>query len=351
MHCFLPDRAAVHPDVAGAPPLGELGPGDPAVVAAWPRLQAGLGALFGTARRIMIDPLPPSAWFDAVLRTGVTKRVLVLVGGRAGERFARDAEACGKEVVRLHVRPGHALDADTARQFLDGPAFDAVLIPHVEPGTGLLQPLHELSRVWRSESCVVIADVTHSLGAVPLAIDGAGIDVAVGASHLALGLPPGLSFCTASERLLARVREATARGWALDLLRHVAAAERGRPLHMPAASLMGALLRQLDRIDAAGGLAVRADRHAALRRRVDEWAAARGIELLAPEGERAPMLSVVSTAGRSATGLIEALYQRGMAVSLPLDDASDGAIAFGHMADTEPEALDALLAEIDAAWA
>jgi len=348
MFFFLPDRANVHPDLAGAPPLGELGPGDPAVVAAWPRLQAGLGALFGTRRRVMIDPLPPSAWFDAVLRTGVTRRVLVLVGGRAGERFARDAEACGKEAVRLHVPPGQALTPEVARQFLDGPAFDAVLVPHVEPGTGLLQPLAELSRVWRSESCIVIADVTHSLGALPLAVDDAGIDFAVGASQLALGLSPGLSFAVASERLLSRVRGVSARGWALDLLRHAAAAERGRPLHLPAAALMGALLRQLERIEHGGGIAARAAHHASLRARVDAWAADRGIELLAPPGQRAPMLSVMRSDGRSATALIASLAERNVAVSTPLDDASDTAVAFGHMADLEPAELDTLLQSIDA---
>lgn len=351
MFYFLPDRANVHPDLLAAPPLGELGPGDPAVVAAWPRLQAGLGALFGTRRRIMIDPLPPSAWFDAVLRSGVTKRVLVLVGGRAGERFARDVEACGKEAVRLHVRPGQALDPHVARQFLDGPPFDAVLVPHVEPGAGMLQPLADLSRVWRSESCIVIADVTHSLGALPLAVDDAGIDFAVGASHLALGLPPGLSFATASDRLLDRVRHATARGWALDLLRHAAAAERGRPLHLPSAALMGALSHQLTRIEAGGGIAARAARHAALRATVDDWASARAVELLAPPGQRAPMLSVMQTGGRSAAGLVEALQARGLAVSTPLDDASDGAIAFGHMADIEPMTLATLLQQIDAVLA
>ena len=348
MRYFLPDRAAVHPDVAHAAPLGELGPGDPAVVAAWPGLQAGLGALFGTTQRVMVDPLPPSAWFDAVLRTGVLRRVLVVVAGRAGERFARAAEACGKEVVRLHVPPGRVLDADIAGQFRDGPPFDAVLLPHVEPGTGLMLPLAELARTWRSESCVVIADLTHSLGAVPIDMDASGIDAAVGASHLALGLPPGLSFAVAGERLLARARALPARGWALDLLRHAAAAERGRPLHVPWSRLLGALWRQLQRIAAAGGLAMRAARHAAFRQRMDAWAAERGIELLAPPGWRAPTLSVLRTGGWSAAVMIEALRERGIAVTTPLDDASDEAIALGHMADLTPDELELLLQALDA---
>jgi aspartate aminotransferase-like enzyme len=351
MRYYLPDRANVHPDLAAAAPLGELGPGDPAVVSSWPRLQAGLGALFGTRRGVMIDPLPPSAWFDAVLRTGVMQRVLVLVTGPAGERFARDAEACGKDAVRLHVSPGRALEPEVARQFLDGPPFDAVLIPHVDPSSGLLEPLESLARVWRSESCIVIADVTHSLGAVALDIDTAGVDFAVGASHLSLGLPPGLSFATASERLLARVREQGARGWALDLLRHSAAAERGRPLHLPAATLMGALLRQLERIDAAGGVVARAERHRVLRRHVDAWAEARGLELAAPVRQRAPMLSVLRTGERSAAAIIEALHERGAAVTTPLDDRSDRAIAFGHMADLEIGDLDLLLPLLDEALA
>jgi alanine-glyoxylate transaminase/serine-glyoxylate transaminase/serine-pyruvate transaminase len=343
MRHFLPDRADVHRDLTATEPLGELGPGDPAVVAAWPGLQAGLGALFGTRGRVLIDPLPPSAWFDAVLRTGVRRRVLVLVTGPVGERFARAAEACGKEAVRLHVPPGRALEPDVARQFLDGPPFDAVLVPHVEPGSGLLEPLAELARVWRSDSCVIIADVTYSMGAVTLDIDRAGVDFAVGASHLALGLPPGLSFVTASDRLLERVRETGARGWALDLLRHSAASERGRPLHLPAPELLGALRWQLGRIDASGGPAARAARHGAMRRHVDAWAEACGLELAAPPAQRAPMLSVLRTGERSAAGIIERLHEQGVAIATPLDDRTDRAIAFGHMADLDVGDLDVLL--------
>jgi len=55
------------------------------------------------------------------------------------------------------------------------------------------------------------------------------------------------------------------------------------------------------------------------------------------------MLSVLRTGERSAAALIEALHERGVAVATPLDDRSDRAIAFGHMADLELDELDVLL--------
>jgi alanine-glyoxylate transaminase/serine-glyoxylate transaminase/serine-pyruvate transaminase len=302
--------------------------------------------LFGTSRPVLVDALPASAWLDGVLRTAVLHRVLVLVTGTGGERLARAAEGCGKEAVRLHVAAGRALEAEVARQFLDGPPFDAVLIPHVEPGTGVLEPLAELAATWRSDGCLVLADVGYTLGAMPLAVDAWGLDAAWAPSHLALGLSPGLSCAVLSDRLLARVRGAPARGWALDLLRHVAAAERGRPLHAPPPAAMGELLALLDRLGDTGALAARSARHAALRAEVDVWAARRGVSLRASEGRRAPTLSVLRVAPRSAAQVLGAMRERGFALGRPLDDGGDAEVALGHMGDLDPAelamALDAL---------
>lgn len=348
---LLPDRAGVHPSLAAAPPLGEYGPGDASLTATWPALQAGLRLLFGTTRPVLLDALPVAAWLDAVLRTGVHHRVLVLVTGAAGERLARAVEACGKDAVRLHVPAGRALEADVARRFLDGPPFDAVLIPHVEAGTGVLEPLAELAATWRSDDCLVLADVSYTLGALPLAVDAWQLDAAFAPSHLGLGLSAGLSFCVASDRLLARVRAAPARGWALDLLRHVAAAERGRPLHAPPPAALGELLALVERLGVAESLSARVARHEALRGEVDAWAARRGLPLLAAAGRRAPTLSVMRVAPRRATDLVGAMRARGQLLGRPLDDRDDVDVAIGHMGDLAPgelaEALVVLAALLD----
>jgi alanine-glyoxylate transaminase/serine-glyoxylate transaminase/serine-pyruvate transaminase len=212
----------------------------------------------------------------------------------------------------------------------------------------VLEPLAELAQVWRSDRCVVIADVSHTLGAIPILADAWGLDAAFGSSHLALGLPPGLSFAVTSPRLLDRLRVQPGRGWALDLLRHAAAAERGRALHAPNPQLMGALLAQLGRIEAAGGPETLFERHVAHRARVDAWAARIGANVVAAAGRRAPTLTLVAPGHRRAGAVLHEMRLRGFTLATPLDDSSDGAVAFGHMGDLAPASLDAMLDALEA---
>ncbi len=350
LRAFLPGPCAVRPALRDAPPLAPLGAGDPSLPAAFARLQPGLRALFGTARDVVVDGLPGSALLEAAIRSGVRKRVLVVSGGHFGGRLARAATSCGREVVELNVAAGRPLDAALARRFLDGPPVDAVLVSHAESGTGLLAPVAELCAVWRERhDCLVLLDAVATFGGAPLAVDAWGVDFAYGTSHLALGLPPGLSFAVLGPRFLERALHLADRGWALDLLRHQEAARRGRTLHTPPAPLLGMLDAQLAAIAAAGGAEARWARHAALAARVAEWVAARPpLALVAPEGHRAPTLSVVRLPeGRRAMEVVAAMTARGFAVAAAFGDLADRALAIGHMGDLTLPELDAMLAALD----
>ena len=61
-----------------------------------------------------------------------------------------------------------------------------MLLTHSETSTGVIQPIEELARVANEAGALVVVDVVSSLGAVPFAFDGWGVDVAVGGSQKAL---------------------------------------------------------------------------------------------------------------------------------------------------------------------
>jgi aspartate aminotransferase-like enzyme len=340
-HAALAD---VHPEVWQVlREVNEDQPGDlPAVLA---RASLRLRGLFRTAEPVLTLPGPVAVLREIGLRAAVEHRVLVVVSGPDGEALAVAAEALGKEVIRVVVRAGQALEAAHLARFLNGPEVDTVALAHADLGTGSLAPLPELARVVRARrDLLLFVDATGSLGASPLETDQWGLDFVVGASEGPIGLPPGLAFACASPRLLARARLQAGRGVHLDLVSHHGAASRGQVLGPVPGALARALDRQLERILDREGLERRWARHAALAVTVDAWVARRsGMRLLAGTERRAHALSCVELEdGQSSAAVALALAEEGWYLT-PAQATEPQRLRIGHMGDMEPAQLEGLL--------
>ncbi len=347
---FLPGPTDVHPEVLEAtlqPYYFGFAEKMQALMAA---LQPGLRRLFGTSQTVVIAVSAASGLMEAAIRNGVRRRVLCVCGGYFGEMFARIAEGCGKEVLRLTVHPGQVLEPDQLAQFLDGPEVDAVTLVHSESSTGALAPLPELARVIRARPDVMIlVDGVTSIGAMPVEMDAWGIDFLLTGSQKALALPPGLAMGAASARLLERAQSLGDRGFYLSMTHLVGAAKRNLPLTTPALPVFHALARQLERIEAGGGLGTRFARHATMAKMAAEWAEGRGLRVLAPPARRSPTVTAIELPeGRKATDVVAALDARDWLIASGLAPSVDRLIRIGHMGDLEPVHLQALLAELAA---
>lgn len=312
------------------------------------RIQPGLQRLFGTSQTVVVSVSAASGMMEAAIRNGVRHRVLCVCGGYFGELFARIAEGCGKEVLRLNVHPGQTLEPDQLAEFLDGPEIDAVTVVHSESSTGALAPLPELARVVRARPGVMLlVDGVTSIGAMPVEMDAWGIDFLLTGSQKALALPPGLAMAAASPRLLERAQSQGDRGFYLSMTHLVGAAKRHFPLTTPALPVFHALDRQIERIDASGGLAPRFARHAAMAKQTSEWAEGRGLGVLATAGRRSPTVTAIELpAGRASGDVVAAMEQRDWLIASGLAPNVDRLIRIGHMGDLEPTHLAALLAEL-----
>lgn len=345
---FLPGPTDVHPEVLEAtlqPYYFGFAEKMQRLMAA---LQPGLQRLFGTSQTVVIAVSAASGLMEAAIRNGVRRRVLCVCGGYFGELFARIAEGCGKEVLRLNVHPGQTLEPDQLAQFLDGPEVDAVSLVHSESSTGALAPLPELARVIRSRPGVMIlVDGVTTIGAMPVEMDAWGIDFLLTGSQKALALPPGLAMGAASARLLERAQSLGDRGFYLSMTHLVGAAKRNFPLTTPALPVFHALARQLERIEAGGGLGPRFVRHAAMATIAAEWAEGRGLRVLAAPGRRSPTVTAIELPeGRKAADVVAALDARDWLIASGLAPNVDRLIRIGHMGDLEPVHLEALLAQL-----
>lgn len=346
---FIPGPVEVDSEVAHAmlrPMMGHRGPEARELVG---RLQPGLKALFGTTRPVMLATGSATAMIEAAVRAGVRDQVLCVVGGTFGERFADVAERCGKDVVRLHVERGGVLEPELLDEMLDGPPIDAVTLVHSETSTGALAPVAELLERFRSRDDVItIVDCVSSVGGIAVESDRWGADFVLTGSQKAIGIPPGLAFGVASERFVARARESDTRGFYLDALDLLAAAEESRFPQTPALPVVYALDAQLERI-AKEGLPARFDRHRRMREQVERWVEGHGrCSILAPQGRRSDTVTALELAPeRSALEVAGALARQGWQVTVGIDAETDRLIRVGHMGDVTPDQLASLLAAIE----
>ena len=346
---FNPGPVEVDPEVAQAmlrPMIGHRGPEARALVG---RLQPGLRALFGTTRPVMLATGSATAMMEAGIRSGVRDKVLCVVSGLFGERFADIAERCDKEVIRLHVPRGQVLEPALLDRLLDGPPVDAVTMVHSETSTGALAPVEELIARFRQLGDVItIVDAVSSVGGMPIEVDRWGADFVLTGSQKAIGTPPGLALAVASERFVGRARTIDARGFYLDVLDLLRAAEESRFPQTPALPIVYALETQLGRI-AREGLPARFARHRQMRERVESWVAGHGrCGILAPAGRRADTVTALTLRpDLNASDVTGTLAAQGWTVAIGVEELEERLIRIGHMGDIEPAQLDRFLSALE----
>ncbi len=341
---FHPTSADPHPDLPSRAAHGSA-PGTPPVA-----LAPLLRALFRTAEPVLALPTPIAVTREIALRAGIEHRALVLITGPASEALAWSAESLGKEILRLVVPPGRAVEPAQLQRFLAAPEVDSVVLVHAEGTLGVQSPLPELARVVRAfPELHLLVDASHSLGAAPLETDAWGLDLVLAGSEGALALPPGLSFVASSPRLLARARSLGGRGHQLDLVAQHEAQVRGDAL-LPLSGMQRAqLAAQLQRILHDEGLEARWRRHAALAAAVHAWVQGRpDVELLADSARRAAgqsclVLGAETNAGMLMTGLAAAGWHAGTGETVP----SGRHLPIGHMGEISVEQLQEFLSALE----
>lgn len=348
---FLPGPTDVHPDVLAAMQRPMIGHRSKAMEDMLQRMAPALGALFHTARPVMVGTTSATGFMEMAVRNGVRRRALSVVNGAFSERFAGLVNACDKECIRLDVPLGGAVEPDMLRDALRRTPVDAVTVVHSETSTGVLQDVEGLARVVREfDDVLLLVDAVTSLAGSPVESDRWGCDFVFTGSQKALALPPGLALGVASERMTARAHTLTGRGAYFDLVAFEQATRKFQPTNTPALSLFFALDVQLERIAREGGVEARWSRHDAMRRRVERWSAERGVPFLPKEGRRSWTVSCLRLPeGKSARDVTGALKAQGWVIGGGYGALKDTTIRIGHMGDHTVAGLEELLPLIEAA--
>ncbi len=130
-------------------------------------------------------------------------KVLSLVIGVFGQRFADIAKLYGADVAEIKVNPGEAIQADQLKEKLkeykEG-ELKAVTLTHSETSTGTANPIEKLIPLIKETGALVMMDAVTSLACMSLNCDELGVDVLVSGSQKGFMIPPGLSFIYVSQK-------------------------------------------------------------------------------------------------------------------------------------------------------
>ena len=127
-------------------------------------------------------------------------RVLVVVNGQWGERFAGISNALGAQVETIDVPWGTQADPELVAKKAASRDYRAVLVTHSESSTGVVADLAALGSLLKDRPALLIVDAVSSPGAVNLQQDNWGLDIVISASQKALMCPPGLSLVSLSSK-------------------------------------------------------------------------------------------------------------------------------------------------------
>jgi predicted phosphoserine aminotransferase len=305
--------------------------------------------IFNTQHRVFIMTNSGSGAQEASVRNLANSSVLSLVNGSFSDRFYKIAVANGKQATKLEVPWGQANMPEAVEEALKKQKYELLTIVQNETSTGVRNPVKEIAAVVQrvSPDTLIAVDAVSSLVGDKIEMDAWGIDVLFTSSQKALALPPGLALCAVNERAMQRAETVQNRGWYFDFLLLEKHRVKDSTPMTPAMSLVYALDFQLDRI-IAEGLDNRIARHAAMAKRSQEWAIAKGWPLFAPEGYRSQTLTVISNPESfDLADFNKFIAPRGLKLANGYGDLKGKTIRIAHMGEIQMSDLENLLSALD----
>ncbi|MBF0343003.1 MAG: alanine--glyoxylate aminotransferase family protein [Nitrospirae bacterium] len=164
----------------------------------------GLKRLFQTQNDVLILCSTGTGGMVASVNNFFNKndKVLVIDGGKFGERWSKICKAYGLDVKEIKVNWGYSIKPESVEELLKKEGnIKGVFVQATETSTGVNHDIEALGKiVAKYDDTILIVDAISALVAHNIRTDDWGIDIMVGGSQKGLMLPPGLSFVSVSEK-------------------------------------------------------------------------------------------------------------------------------------------------------
>ena len=284
-YLLAPGPTPVPPEVLAALSKPVIHHRTPQFAAVLAKVQQGLQELFGTRQDVLILAASGTGAMEGSVTNLCSPgdEVIVVNGGKFGERWTKICQSYGITVREIRVEWGRAVAPQMVGIALDEyPKARAVYMQASETSTCALHPVAEVAKLTRTRDTLLVVDGITAVGVLPMPMDELGIDVLVTGSQKALMLPPGLAFVALSPRAWDATAKARLPRFYFDFAREKKGVAEKSTAWTPAISLINGLEVALDMMRAEGWSNVFA-RHDRLARATRAGVEALGLGLLAPE--------------------------------------------------------------------
>lgn len=277
-----------------------------------------LQSIFGAEKLPVILTCSGTGGLEAAMvnLTDPGDEVIVVNGGKFGERWEKLADHYQCKAHVLKIEPGTAATADLLAPVLEqAHSPKAFFVQANETSTGVRHPVRDLANAVKAKfpDCLIVIDAISYLIAHPLDMATEGYDCVISASQKGFGLNPGLAFVAMSQR--ASAVQSTRPKFYFDWAREVAGQSKGRSAWTPAIGLIQGLSFVLDRIESVGLEAV-IENHQRLANAVRAALPAMGLKLF-PRSHPSNALTAIKVPDGVDGLQLQQRLQEGYGVTIP----------------------------------
>lgn len=284
-YLMIPGPTPVPPAVAAAMSRPIIGHRTDDFAQMHKRIVEKLQRVFGTRNDIFVVTHSGTGALETAVANTVSPgdKVLSLITGNFGERFANIAKAYGAEVIEVNFGYGNDVDLKVVEEKLsEHPDVKVVLATQNETSTGVVNDIAGIGALVAKTPAILLVDGVSGVGAIEIKVDEWGVDILCTASQKAFMCPPGLAMVSVSDKAWEVVKNNKSPRFYFSLPAHKKSFEKWNTAYTPSVSLFFALEAALDMMMAEGLDNVYA-RHALLARATRAAVKALGLKPLAED--------------------------------------------------------------------
>ncbi len=310
----------------------------------------GLKWLYQTKQEVLLLASSGSGAMEGCIVNLLNKEdtVLVVDGGKFGERWWKICEKYGVKFDVLKVEWGTAVDPQLIAQKLKEKEYRAVYVQASETSTAVAHPIKEIADiVAKFENTACVVDAITALGVVNIPFDEWKIDALVSGSQKALMLPPGLAVVALSEKFWRVSEKANLPKFYIDFKKELKSIKENTSAYTPAVSIIAGLKEVLNMMKEEG-LENLFKRHATLAQMVREGLKGMGLKLYAPDAPSTAVTAAYSPDGIDSGKIVKGLRENfNMTIAGGQDQAKGKIFRIGHLGYYDPMDMVSVLAAVE----
>lgn len=199
-----------------------------------------LQKVFQTSRQVLTLSSSGTGAMEASVTNFLSRgdKMLVLNGGKFGERFGLIGKAYGCEVIEIKCDWGTDVKPEAvAKALSENPDIKAVYTEYSETSTAVAFDVKGIAEVVKKTDALFVVDGITAIGAMEFEMDAWGVDVAIAGAQKSFMIPPGAAFISYSEKAEKRMETSDLPKFYLSLAKEAKAELKNTTAFTPAVTV------------------------------------------------------------------------------------------------------------------